>query len=94
MFPNLKFLNYNPHDSYYQIISFAKLPLSVCSSTLLELHINVSDPEDCLHLLDGRFNQLRVFNVKIQSALSSISTISEVDFFCNLKMIENDSIFA
>ncbi|CAF4066803.1 unnamed protein product, partial [Rotaria sordida] len=47
MFPNLKFLNYNPNA------------------------------EDCLHLLDGRFNQLHVFNVKIQSALSSIPTISE-----------------
>lgn len=32
-------------------------------STLVELHINVYNFNDCLYLLDGRFNQLRILFV-------------------------------
>jgi hypothetical protein len=43
-----------------------KLP-TFLSSTLMELHINMDTLNDCLHLLDGRFNQLRVLYVYIVS---------------------------
>jgi len=41
------------------------------SSTLMELHVNVGGFGDCLYLLDGRFDQLRSFYIKI----SIISTL-------------------
>ncbi|CAF1323703.1 unnamed protein product [Rotaria magnacalcarata] len=74
-FPNLKSLNYDPFDISYQLISFVTSPPSVFSSILLELHVKVMRVQDCLHLLDGRFNQLRVFNVKMQSSVPLISKI-------------------
>lgn len=40
-------------------------PLSVLSSTLVELHISTYLFEDCHRLLDGRFDQLRTFTVHI-----------------------------
>ncbi|CAF3155442.1 unnamed protein product [Rotaria sp. Silwood2] len=36
------------------------------SSLLRELHINVSSLTECLYLLDGRLNQLHIFNVNIE----------------------------
>jgi hypothetical protein len=73
----LFFQNYN---IYCQYISFENLPTSIFSSTLLELHIKALNVKDCLHLLDGRFNQLRVFKVKIESFVPLISKIYKVDF--------------
>jgi hypothetical protein len=80
MFSNLKCLNFDPCDVCFQTISFKNLPPSVFSSTLLELYIKVNTMDDCLHLLDGRFDQLRVFNVKIKSSgFPSVSKINQVD---------------
>src|SRR5689334_1034272 len=43
-------------------------PLANCSSSILiELHVNVHTIDDCLRLLDGRFNQMKTFYVKIDS---------------------------
>ncbi|CAF1997646.1 unnamed protein product [Rotaria magnacalcarata] len=64
-FTNLRLLNIGPSSICYQHLSFDLSPPTVISSTLLELHVCLSEFHDCLHLLDGRFNQLRIFHVKI-----------------------------
>ncbi|CAF0818578.1 unnamed protein product [Rotaria sp. Silwood1] len=64
MFTNLQYLNFDPCFCY-QRISFCCSPPTVFSSTLLELYIKVMYVQDCLCLLDGRFNQLRTFCVDI-----------------------------
>ncbi|CAF4101490.1 unnamed protein product, partial [Rotaria sordida] len=38
---------------------------NICSSTLLQLNIKVQCFNDCLYLLDGRFNQLHTFYVDL-----------------------------
>ncbi|CAF1483931.1 unnamed protein product [Rotaria sordida] len=55
--------------SSFQRISFGYLLPTVFSSTLLELRVKVTSVDDCLFLLDGRFNQLRAFYVDIASSL-------------------------
>jgi len=80
MFSNLKYLNFHPSDVCLQRITFNSVPTSVFSSTLLELRIQVFTVEDCLYLLDGRFDQLRVFNVRIRSGGHTILKIYKVDF--------------
>ncbi|CAF3465394.1 unnamed protein product [Rotaria sp. Silwood1] len=64
MFTNLQYLNLNPFLCD-QRTSFVYSPLTVFSSTLLELHVKVNFINDCLYLLDGCFNQLRTFCVDI-----------------------------
>ena len=39
------------------------------SSTLTKLHIKVERINDCLHLLDGRFNQLETFYINVEYVL-------------------------
>ena len=73
MFPKLKSLNFDPSDMCWQRISFDDLLQSVFSSTLSELHIQVFYMDDCLHLLDDCFNQLRVFNVRVSSSCSTLT---------------------
>jgi len=54
----------------------------VCSLTLLELHVKVGSFDDCLYLLDGRFNQLRTFYVDTPSAYTrSYLKINKVCFY-------------
>ncbi|CAF1509322.1 unnamed protein product [Rotaria sordida] len=69
-FPNLKYLNFNPSFICDQYISFNWSSPTIFSSTLLTLHVKVSSVIDCLHLLDGRFNQLHTFYVHTGSAYS------------------------
>ncbi len=57
-FTNLKYLNFNPSFTCDQHLSFNWSPPTIFSSTLLTLHVKVGSVIDCLHLLDGRFNQL------------------------------------
>ncbi|CAF4636847.1 unnamed protein product [Rotaria socialis] len=64
-FTNLRILNIGPSSIFYQHLSFDLSPPTVISSTLLDLHVCLSRFHDCLHLLDGRFDQLRIFHVKI-----------------------------
>lgn len=85
MFSNLKFLNYDPFDSPHQWISFEYIHQPISSSTLLELHVNVRYFNDCLRLLDGRFSQLAVFNVKIDTSFGPNLQGFDVSF----KAIEN-----
>ncbi len=70
MVNNLRYLKFHPYSDVY-ISSWERLSLSFrepstfYSSTLMELHINVSNFFDCLYLLDGRFKQLHTFCVNI-----------------------------
>jgi len=43
------------------------LPLTMCSSsTIVQLVVNVRTIDDCLRLLDGRFNQMKTLIVTIE----------------------------
>ncbi len=82
MFPNLQYLNFCPSSIFYQRLSFGVSPPTIISSTLLELRVCLHDFTDCLHLLDGRFNQLHTLHVYILFIFSSDTTINnEVDYF-------------
>jgi hypothetical protein len=82
MFSNLKSLDFNPYKVYHQIISMSRIPFSVYSSTLRELSVQVRSIDDCLSILDGRFAQLRVLNVKMMFSghCRSISDLDQVTF--------------
>lgn len=70
MFSNLQYLNFGPSFSGYHTLSFG-IPLPIVfSSVLLELHVTVESYEDCLYLLDGRFNQLHTLYIIISSSIS------------------------
>ena len=70
-FTNLRCLNYAPNLTRYQELSFDISTRPFSSSNLLELHVNLERFNDCLDLLDGRFNQLRTLHVKISSVAPS-----------------------
>ena len=62
-FTNLRCLKFNSSLSVHGTI-FAGMSLETAiSSTLLELHINISDMRDLHHILDGRFDQLRILYI-------------------------------
>ncbi|CAF1147963.1 unnamed protein product [Rotaria sordida] len=85
MFINLQYLNFNPSLFSYQHLSFNFSPPTVCSSSLLELHICLQSFSDCLYLLDGCFNQLRTFYVNICYILSSSLRINNKEKLPNLR---------
>jgi hypothetical protein len=75
IFPNLKYLNFDINLYSCHQLSFRMLPLGVVSSTLLELHVSLDDFDDCLYLLDGRFNQLHTLHVDVGFISTLILTI-------------------
>lgn len=77
-FTNLRHLNYAPNSNCCQELSFDISTLSFTSSNLLELYVNIDIFQDCLVLLDGRFNQLRTLHVNIHTALSSVGIDKQV----------------
>jgi hypothetical protein len=82
MFTNLQFLCFGPSFIYQQRLSFFdnSFPI-VFSSTLLELRVGLQTFRDCLYLLDGCFDQLRTFHVKISLIYGSNKPINnKVDF--------------
>ncbi|CAF3372575.1 unnamed protein product, partial [Rotaria sp. Silwood2] len=55
MFTNLCYLNFQASLIYSQQVSFDIVPRKlIFSSTLLELHVNLENFNDCLYLLNGR----------------------------------------
>jgi hypothetical protein len=83
VFTNLRYLNVCSfgHTDFPRLSFENKLP-TLFSPTLMELHINLMDLNDCFHLLDGRFNQLRVLYVNIGHILSPPVLISnKVSYF-------------
>ncbi len=84
-FTNLRYLNSGPSLIWYSEVSFGISPPNVFTSTLLELYIRLKSFTDCLYLLDGRFNQLQIFHVKIPCIRSSrVTVINQVHYFDNI----------
>ena len=68
MFKNLIYLSFEPTKSFWHYISFHTAHRKdICSTNLLELHINLKNLHDCCYLLDGRFNNLNQLNVNFLS---------------------------
>ncbi|CAF1005573.1 unnamed protein product [Rotaria magnacalcarata] len=86
IFTNLQELKFDSNSINPRRLSF-DIPPPICiSSTLLELHINVTHFYDCIYLLDGRFNQLRVLHVNtFWIRRSSRRTINNTENLPNLK---------
>ena len=63
-----------------QRFSFRNQPSTFFSSTLLELHVSVTSFVDCLYLLDGRFNQLRTFHIKMLDIILTRTIDNQVGF--------------
>ena len=77
---HLKFYTSMPTKSGY--ITFGIQSPMFSSSTLVELHIKVYRFDDCLFLLDGRFNQLRILFVTTFHMFSlQRTTINKVNCF-------------
>ncbi|CAF4077709.1 unnamed protein product [Adineta steineri] len=60
-------LKFNPYSPVRGTLFLGMTLETAISSTLLELHINVSDMTDFNHILDGRFDQLRILYINIDS---------------------------
>jgi hypothetical protein len=60
----LRYLHFGQSSHWYQKLCF-KVPPTIFSSSLLELHVHLERFMDCLYLLDGRFDQLQRLSVKI-----------------------------
>ncbi|CAF4484127.1 unnamed protein product, partial [Rotaria sp. Silwood2] len=58
MFTNLQYLNFGLYSIRDQRLSIRTPLLTVISANLLELHVSLDNFQDCLYLLDGRFNKL------------------------------------
>jgi len=65
-FKNLRYLNIGAF-SIPQCLSFTYTNLKDFYSNLLELHVEVKYISDCLRLLAGELNQLRMLYIKIRS---------------------------
>ncbi len=74
-FKNLKHLSIIPSsiNDYPPLSLHFSLPLIFSSSTLTKLCINISNFNDCLALLDGRFKQLNTFIVEVKHVHHTIS---------------------
>jgi hypothetical protein len=78
IFKNLECFNFSPFNgSNDHQLTFGVSPPNILSSTLLELHVAVDSFEDCLYLLDDRFNQLNTIYVSICS--SNVPTLPMIN---------------
>ena len=94
---NLRSLIFHSPFSYEcnQLFSFGNPSSRLFSPTLLELHLTVTWFGDCLYLLDGRFDQLRTFHIKILDIESTRTIDNQVgssktkqeDFSSNIAVI-------
>ena len=84
IFTNLRCLKFNPSSSFRDVALFHIKSKTAISSTLLELHVSVEKMENCLDILDGRFDQLRVLYVVTEYIGESsfpLTNNNEVDYF-------------
>ncbi|CAF5032659.1 unnamed protein product [Rotaria magnacalcarata] len=73
------------HLRYYSLLPEYALPLTMCSlSTIVKLYVNVRTIDDCLRLLDGRFNQMKILNVIIDSIDTPLLNIDSQYILPNL----------
>ncbi|CAF1196216.1 unnamed protein product [Adineta steineri] len=84
-YPNLQYLNFGPSSTLYRHLSFSNSSPICISSNLLELHVSLSNFTDCLYILDGRFNQLRIFHVNISSIYAADKKVAKEEKLLNLK---------
>ncbi len=81
VFNNLQCLYFGLSLSCRQELSFI-VPQRVISTNLLKLFVCLQTFDDCLYLLDGRFNQLHTFQANISFIFSSrLSKEDEVGLF-------------
>ena len=64
------------------------LPFHIYSSTILILNIKVQCFDDCLYLLDGRFNQLHTLYVDLVNTYSPQNIKNQVSFARNNSIIK------
>jgi hypothetical protein len=94
IFTNLRCLKFNPSLSACDNLFLRMIPETAISSTLLELHVNVSDMNDCHHILDGRFDQLRILYINFGSiATHSFNIEQNVGLFLLYFVCLNELIF-
>ncbi|UJR09953.1 hypothetical protein I4U23_014176, partial [Adineta vaga] len=87
VFTNLQYfrLNYSINAPY---MSFITSPPTFVPPTLLELHINVENFNDCLYLLDGRFKQLQSLHINTSCIFRTIRLIiNNTESLPNLKCL-------
>ncbi|CAF1286725.1 unnamed protein product [Rotaria sordida] len=93
-YPNLRQLDIFINDQ--KCFLYLNEPCSSFSSTLVELYIDVYLFDDCLYLLDGRFDQLRTLFVNVCHILPLRSTINTKNELANLKcfsLISNNETY-
>ncbi|CAF4814343.1 unnamed protein product [Rotaria sp. Silwood1] len=86
IFTNLQCLKFNPSASYDDAVLFYWIRETAISSTLLELHVSVLEMRDCLDLLDGRFDQLRVLYVTVDRILPWLEIQHDPKLLPNLRI--------
>lgn len=86
MFRNLTSLNFRQSLVHWQYMSLNISPKQhIESSSLIKLNINLKKFNDCLYLLDGRFNELNTLSVNILEIDSSAT----IDRTVNKSLINN-----
>jgi len=81
-FTNLRCLKFNPSSSFNDALSLSRKGETLISSTLLELHVTVEDMRECLYILDGRFDQLRILYVTFEYVFAwLLKTEHKVGYF-------------
>ncbi|CAF1534040.1 unnamed protein product [Rotaria sordida] len=86
IFTNLDYLNFTANLVDHQQISFGfSSPPSIVSMNLLKLNINVNCFNDCLYLLDGRFENLHTLCVRISRINADETTINNKKILFKLK---------
>jgi hypothetical protein len=78
MFPNLNCFRFET-SIYCEPVSWNHLAQAICSSNLLQLHIHLENFDDCIHLLDGRFNQLHTLCITLSTIHSDQTIDNEVN---------------
>ncbi|CAF3433025.1 unnamed protein product [Rotaria sp. Silwood1] len=89
IFTNLQCLKFNPSASYLDASVLHMADETAICSTLLELHITVANMEDCLYILDGRFDQLRILYVTFYGSFPGFFNIEHKE-----KLLPNLRIFS
>ncbi|CAF2878107.1 unnamed protein product [Rotaria sp. Silwood2] len=77
IYTNLRCLKYNPSSSFGDALYlYPGNGIAICP-TLLELHVSVTEMKQCLHILDGRFDQLRILYVTFDSVSPELFNIED-----------------
>ncbi|CAF4153923.1 unnamed protein product [Rotaria sordida] len=85
MFPNLQYLNFGRSSISDERLSFWFRRPTVISTNLLELHVCLRTFYDCLYLLDGHFNQLRILYVDVYVINFMNRSVNNTEKLPNLK---------